>query len=356
MSQPPNPPYPGQPHPDQPAQGTPWPGQPYPNQPHPGQPHPGQPYLGQQPGQQPGQPGGEQPWSSPPGQDQPYYGGPNPDVPASGPPQQPGYPAQSGYPQTGYPQTGYQQTGYQQSGYPAPAYPPPGYPQNGPPPGYPPASKPKSRAVPITLLSIALVLVLCVGGGTALYLVGRNNAEGTTDVAVSAPPTRQPTTRQPTTAPPTPTISIVEPRTLGGRPKVTDPQFANRVDLLEQRLALVPGASQAVGAIYGTPAKRDLVVVVAAKAFVADPKTDLDKVFTGSTVDELKLTNISSIPAGPLGGVAKCAKGDAGGAPLAMCAWADEGSTGWLFWYFTSLSKAEDQFVELRGQVEKKSN
>jgi hypothetical protein len=344
-----------------------------PNQPYPGQPDPGQLYPGQP---QPGQP---QPWSSPPGSGQPYPGQPgcpgqpypgrpNPDVPASVPPQ-PGYPPQSAYGPPSYPQpeytqvdydqpeyaqSGYPQPGYPQSGYPQPGYPQPGYPQPGPMPGFPPPKK-KSRALPITLVSIALVLVLCVGGGTAVYLAGRNTAEGIADAISSAAPTTQPA--RPTEAvTPTATISIVEPKTLGGRPKVTDPAFADRVEQLESSLALVPGAAQTVGALYGTPAKQDIVVVVAAKTLVPNPKKELDSAFTGPGVDELNLTGVAGIPAGPLGGVAKCAKGNAGGAPLSMCGWADEGSSGLVFWYFTSLSDAKDEFIKLRGQVEKKSN
>ncbi|GAA3343421.1 hypothetical protein GCM10020358_42590 [Amorphoplanes nipponensis] len=302
---------------------------------------------------------------------QPYPGQPNPDVPSSVPPQ-PGYPPQPPYPQPeyappGYPQTGYQPTGYQQpgspqGGYAQPGYAQPGYPQQGPPmPGYPPAPR-KSRALPITLVSIALVLVLCGGGGTAIYLAGRNTAEGIADVIASAAPTQPTRPTQPaeptetaTTAPPA-RITIVEPRTLGGRPKVKDKKFAASAEQLERSLALVPGATQTVGALYGTPSKRDLVVVVAARSYVGNPKRELDNAFTGPGMDELKLVGISSIPAGPLGGVAKCAKGNAGGAPVSMCAWADEGSSGWVFWYFTSLSKAKAEFVKLRGQVEKKSN
>ncbi len=304
MSQPPNQPYSGPPHPEQPTSDTPWPGQ-----------LPAQPYPGSAP----------DPQAYP---DQPFLGRPNPDVPASVP-AQPGYPPQPTYGQQ-------------------PSYPPPGYPQ----PGYPQAPTKKSKALPITLVSIALVLVLCVGGGTAVYLIGRNTAEGIADAIASAAPTQPTRPTEEATA----TITLVEPRTLGGRPKVTDPTFADRVDELKNGLALMPGASQVVGSIYGTPAEQDLVVFVAAEAKVADPKQELDSAFTGSNVDTLKLTGISSIPAGPLGGVAKCAKGIGGGTPLAMCAWADEGSSGWVIWYFTSLSEAKDEFVKVRSQIEKKSN
>ncbi len=379
MSQPPNQPYPGQPYPEQPGPGDPWPGQPHPGQQYPGQQYPDQQYPGQPgyPGQSyPGQQAGEQPWSAPPGSGQPYPGQPypgqpypgqpNPDVPSSVPPQ-PGYPPQPAYvQQPPYPQPEY--AGHPPTGYPQAGYPQGGYPQTGPPvQGYPPAPK-KSRALPITLVSIALVLVLCVGGGTAVYLAGRNTANSLADTLSSTAPTTGPTGRTAPTeeapteeapaeeAPAAPTVTIAEPKTLGGRPKVTDPAFAATADQLEKNLALLPGASQTVGAVYGTPSKQDLVLVVAAKSFVADPKAELEKAFTGSNVDSLKLTSIAAIPAGPLGGVAKCAKGSGGGSPLSMCAWADEGSSGWVIWYFTSLSKAKAEFVKLRGQIEKKSN
>jgi hypothetical protein len=360
MSQPPNQPYPGQPYPNQPHPGQPgYPGQPAPypgaEQPRPGPPGPdrsypgppsgeqpwsGQPYPGQ-PGY-PGQPSGEQPWSSPPGSGQPYpgqpgypgqpyQGQPNPDVPASVPPQ-PGFPPQPQYAPPGYPPQG-------------------GYPQPGPPmPGYP-APRKKSRALPITLVSIALVLVLCVGGGTAIYLAGRNTAEGLAGTLATTAPTPGITT-----APPRATITIVEPRSLGGRPRVTDPKFADTVEQLEKNLALLPGSAQSVGAIYGNPAKRDLVMVVAAKSYVRDPKDEVDSAFAGSTFGNMDLTGVSSIPAGPLGGAAKCGKGSDEGVPLSLCVWADEGSSGLFIWYFTSLSKAKKEFVRLRGQVEQKSN
>jgi hypothetical protein len=93
----------------------------------------------------------------------------------------------------------------------------------------------------------------------------------------------------------------VEPRTLNGRPKVTDAKLKATVDQLEKNLALLPGSSQTVGGIYGTPAKRDLVMIVAAKSFVGDPKDEVDGAFEGSSFSQLNLTGVSSIPPGPLG-------------------------------------------------------
>ena len=381
MSQPPNQPPAGPPYPDQPhsgpphsgqpqsgppseqpwsatpASGYPEPGQPYPGQPddqtwsttpppgYTGQPQPGQPWSAGPPPDYPGQP---QPSQLSPG---PYQGQPNPDVPSSVPPQ-PGYPPQPVYaPQPSYPQPDYGPPGDPQPDYAQPGYPPQGgYPQPGAPLAGYPAPK-KSRALPITLISIALVLVVCVGGGTAVYLAGRNTAKSLADTISSAAPTPGATSTAPE-----PTISIVEPRTLGGRPRLTDPAYTGLTDQLEKNLALLPGASQSVGAIYGTPAKRNVVLVVAAKSLVGDPKQEVDEAFDGPAFENLKLTGVASIPPGPLGGAAKCAKGKDAGVSLSLCAWADEGSSGLLIWYLGSLNKAKNEFVRLRGQIEQKSN
>ncbi|MEV7623064.1 hypothetical protein [Actinoplanes sp. NPDC089786] len=339
MSQPP---YPGPPDPwssgqpasdpyAQPPQPGPPPssGQPYPGQPQPGQPYPGQPASGQ-------------PY---PGQPQPQY-----------PPTQPYQPAQ---PYPGPPPQ-------QQGGYPPlPDYgpPPPDYGQQQyAPPGYPvmtPAPKKKSRAVPITLVSIAVFLVLCVGGTTAIVLVARNTA-GTVDEAVdnyTPPPlpSVEPLDPPPTTEPPAKTISIVEPRTLGGRPKLTDDQFKDVAEQLKSDLADIPNARNTVGALYGTVAKQNIVVIAGVEADVDNPSQELNGTFLGAGVGGLKVTGITSVAAGPLGGVAKCGKADASGVDMVLCGWADEGSVGWIIWYFKSITTAKKEFVKLRGEIEKSS-
>ena len=377
MSQPPN-----QPHPEQPGSGSPWSGPYASGQPYSGQPHPDQstqPYSGQPYPDQP-----TQPYSG-----QPYPGQPNPDVPSSVPPQ-PGYPpqptySQPSYPQPSYPQPSYpeygqpdytqydysqpgyppqsghpQQPGYPQAGLPQAGLPQAGYPQSAPPmTGYPVPPKPKSRALPITLVSIAVVLVLCVGGSTAVYLAGRNTADSLSDeLASTSPNPRSTVTAEPTdeTTAPASTITVVEPKTLGGRPKLTDPQFASAAEQLEAGLAGVPNATKTIGELYGTPEERDIVIVAAAAAPIDDPERELDGTFVGAGVGGLALTGITSANPGALGGAAKCGKGSASGTPLIMCAWADEGSAGWVIWYYTSMTKAKAEFPKLRAQVEKKSN
>jgi hypothetical protein len=407
MSQPPysGPPYgqpqpgqpePGQPQPGPPSSGPPSSGQPYPGQPYQGQPHPdvpgsvppqpdyppttayptsGQPEYGQQPpqyGQQPPQYGQQPPYGQPqygqpeygqPQTGQPQYGQPEYSQPPTGQPQygQPEYGQQQSEPtqQAAYDQPGYSQPGYNQPGYGQPGYGQPGYGQPGYPSAVPP--KKKSTTLPIVLTVVGIVLVLCVGGGFVLYKVGKdatakvNDALDTT-ATPTATSTTDPTT-DPTTEPTTPasTIKIAEPKTLGGRPKLTDDQFAPVAKELQASLKQVPGATSSVGALYGDVSAGDIVIVAAAAAPIEDPASELNQTFMGAGIGGLKISNIAPVGTGSLGGQAKCGSANASGTNMAICSWADNGSLGMIIWYDKSVNKAKAEFSKLRAQIEKKS-
>jgi hypothetical protein len=349
MSQPP---YPGQPYPEQPYSGQPNPGQPNPGQPYPNQPY-GQPYQGQ--------PNPDVPTSVPP---QPGYPAPEP---AYGQPDygQPGYPPQPGYGQPGSGQPEYGQPGYgqpeygqpgyaQQPGYGQPGYGQPGYGQPGFPPPVPPK---KSRALPIVLISIAVVLVLCVGGSVAIFLAGKNKVDDAVQ-SLATPTAAAPTDDPSAGATPTKAasnITITEPKTLGGRPKLTDAQFAGLADLLKESLSTVPDVGTTVGALYGRVAQQDIVAVAAGEAPISDPDEELSDTFLDSGTSGVKLSGITSVSTGSFGGTAKCGNATASGVKLAMCAWADNGSVGSIMWYFKTASQVKSQFPALRAQIEKSS-
>jgi hypothetical protein len=337
MSQPPQPPYSGQPYPGQPSSGQPYSGQPYQGQPN-------------------------------------YPGQPNPDVPTSVPPQ-PGYPPTQSYPSSGQPDYGqqpqYGQPEYGQgSQYGQPAQPTQygqpaqygqptqyGQPEYGQP-GFPPPVPPKkSKTLPIVLTIVGIVLVLCVGGVVALYMIGKNKAdEINNDLANStAGPTATSTKGTEPTTPAAQKITIAAPKTLGGRPKLTDEQFAGMADAMQSSLQAYPGATNAVSALYGTVSKQDIVVLAAAEAPIDNPQSTLNQTFSSLGIGGLKISNIVSAPTGSLGGAAKCGTSDASGTAMAICSWADDGSFGMLIWYEKSISKAKAEFPKLRAQIEKTS-
>ena len=112
------------------------------------------------------------------------------------------------------------------------------------------------------------------------------------------------------------------------------------------------GSTSRVAAFYGDLAKRDLIMLVAVSGRIADPDKELNDVF--ANMQSLSVKNVKDVDAGPLGGKAKCGDGDAGGVPLGMCAWTDNGSLGMVGFYFKDATAASKEFVKIRGEVEKR--
>jgi len=309
-----------------PYSGPPY-GQPSSGEPYPGQPPYGQPQYGQQ-----------------------YPGQPNPEVPPAYPPTQT-YPD---YGQTQYGQPQYGQPEYGQPEYGQPPYGQPGY----PPPPVPPG--PKSRTLPIVLTIIGIVLVLCVGGGTAVALVvkNQNNKNKAVDTSSTTPTqsTDEPTPEQTeeTTAPPQTTkVTIAAPKKLGGRPKLNNDTLAGVTDTLKTTLGQIPGATNSVGALYGTISKQDMVLLAAAEAPIDNPDAMLDLMFGSASSGGNKVTNVTSAPTGSLGGAAKCGSTTSASTNMVLCTWADSGSLGMLIFYDKSVAKAKAEFPKLRAQIEK---
>jgi hypothetical protein len=298
MSQPPYPPY-GQPEPDPQGGGY------QPPSYQPGQPTSGGSYQGgsYQGGEYQG--GGYQP-------------GPPPGQGAYQPPQPPG---QGGY----HPDQG----GYQ-------AAPPPpggGYPgQPGQPYGPPP--KKKGGALKIILIVFGVVLLLCVAGIAVAVYKGKNKVE---DVVAASK------------------ISVVEPATLGGRKKVSDPSLQGSVQSLDSEMKNIKGTTSSVGAIYGDLAKKDVVMVAAASTLTGTAQSRYDEFTSGLDTGGFSTSALKDTEPGPLGGIAKCGDSSASGVPTAVCVWSDQGSVGMVAMLFKKKADLEKEFVSIRGQIEKKA-
>jgi hypothetical protein len=266
---------------------------------------------------------------------------PYPQEPSSGggfpPPQPPGYGQQP-------PVYGQQPPAYgQQPGYSAPpppdSFPPPqsGFPppQSGfPPPGGAPPPKKKSSALKIVLIVVAVIAVLCVGGVAVSLFVAKDKVSEVVDAAK---------------------ISVVEPQTLGGRPKVTDPAMAGSVSALDSELSKVPGATGSVGALYGNPEKQDLVMVAAASSITGSAQSKYDDFTSGMGSSGFDVSGLKDTDPGPLGGIAKCGDGTTAGVPMAVCVWSDNGSIGMVAMLFKKAADLQKEFVSMRGQIEKKA-
>ncbi|MGA5305169.1 hypothetical protein ACPCHT_35045 [Nucisporomicrobium flavum] len=286
---------------------------------------------------------------------QPYPGQPGPE---SGggyqPPAAPGsYPPPSsgagGYPPPSSGAGSYPPPG--QGSYPPPSdqgsYPPPSgqgsyppgdgsYQQPGgavPPYGSAPPPKKKS-ALKIVLIVAAVIAVLCVAGIGVAVFAAKDKVEQVVDATK---------------------ITVVEPQTLGGRDKASDPALQSSVEGLDSEMAKIPGSTGSVGAIYGDIQKQDIVMVAAASSINGSPQSRYDEFTEGLGQGGIKLQDLSDTDPGPLGGIAKCGDSNSSGVPMAVCVWSDNGSVGMIAMMFKGKADLEKEFVAMRGEIEKKS-
>ncbi|MFD1372701.1 hypothetical protein [Actinoplanes sichuanensis] len=240
----------------------------------------------------------------------------------------------------------YHQPDYRQPDYGQPTYVAPAYPAAPPPPPPPPGT---SRTTVIVLLSVAIGLVLLMGGGTAIYLVGKSLSTTTTKQGGTASPSPS---LSPSTSPKD-SISIEEPDTLNGHDKLDADEFDSLTEDLEKELEGYPGAANAFGAVYGSVAEKKLIAAFAAEVDIDDPQRMLDVVFQ-SFSGENQLTGVTSASTGALGGVAQCGTTRADKTDMALCGWADEGSVGMFLFFDETAVDVKGDFPDMRAEIETK--
>ncbi|GAA2396783.1 hypothetical protein Cme02nite_61000 [Catellatospora methionotrophica] len=277
-----------------------------------------------------------------------------------------GYGNQGGYAQDGYAaQGGYPQQGGQQSyGQPA-AYGRPagqggyqdGYPQQGgflgdasaaddPFAGHEPRSKrrhdpdpPYKKSRKGLWITLVVLLVVCGGGaGGAYYFLSDTigDVKDTVDQAA--------------------TITVKEPAQLGGREKSTSPDLVKGAqELRTQMIADEPGVTASVAAFYGDVKTKNMAMAFAAALPVLSPKSEMDGFMKAVTGDSKITEPWVDVPAGPLGGVAKCAGMTSDGTAMAVCAWADAGSVGSIMYFEKKVADVKAKFAADRGQLEIKT-
>jgi hypothetical protein len=198
-----------------------------------------------------------------------------------------------------------------------------------------PAPKKKSSALKIVLVVVGIVALLCVAGGVVAFVVAGDKVKEVVDATK---------------------ITVVEPETLGGRPKASDPALQSSISGLDGIMSDLPGATGSVGAIYGDPKEQDVVMVAAASSINGSAQDRFDQFSTGlGGAGGIKIDNLTDTEPGPLGGIAKCGDTNTAGVPMAVCIWSDNGSVGMLAMMFKEKADLESEFVSLRGEIEKKS-
>ncbi|MFG1991101.1 hypothetical protein ACGFJ7_14120 [Actinoplanes sp. NPDC048988] len=191
-----------------------------------------------------------------------------------------------------------------------------------------------SRTTMIALLSAAIGVIVLVGGGVVFYLVGEHYSWG------RGTPVRD-------------TITISEPATLAGQPKIEADELSTLTSDLEKELEGYPGAANAFGAVYGSLPDREFFAALAAEVDVDDPQRMLDTAFQSfSGVNQLE--GVTPASTGDLGGVAQCGSTVIDEEDVAICGWADEGSVGMILWFYETAVDVKGDFPDMRAEIETK--
>ena len=158
---------------------------------------------------------------------------------------------------------------------------------------------------------------------------------------------------------PTPTaaarqIAVAAPEKLGGRAKSTDPALTKVATDEGVRLQGIPNVRSVAAAVYGSHAKKNVMLILAAAA-PKIPASDADTFVNNALIGSDVVVQPATYEAGSLGGRGVCAEAKSKGVQYAICGWADEGSVGIIICYYTSVAKLQTQFHALRAEIEKVS-
>jgi hypothetical protein len=186
-------------------------------------------------------------------------------------------------------------------------------------------TEPPKKSRTALWIAIAVVLVIVLGGGFALYkfVLGPTSAERNAHVAA--------------------------PAKIGPLVKSTDPDKVKTANsILDGIKSDVDGIKESIAVYYEDPDHPDQpVFVIAATADLSNPDAELDSTFKGAG----NVSNIHTVPAGDLGGTAKCGSESEQGTTIIICAWTDHGSLGAVAFIGRDSSNAETLFVQIHNAV-----
>jgi hypothetical protein len=179
----------------------------------------------------------------------------------------------------------------------------------------------RRRGLKITLGIFGLLLVLCVGGGAFGY------------TAYMGPVNKEKAT-------------LTAPEQVAGMSKLTDPSLQETADGLAASLKAQLKATSTIAAYYAPAGdQQHLVAVWGATGAVHNPDGELTSAFKGT---DLEVADIRAVPAGSLGGAARCGTGSTQGLSFAMCIWADHGSMGAALFFNRTVEESAPLFITIR--------
>ncbi len=223
---------------------------------------------------------------------------------------------------------------------------------------HPAPEKQSNRGLWIGFAAATVTLILICCGGFYVWLAdpfggddpsnGSNRIDGTP----SATPSGQPTNTAPA-------ITVAAPERLGNRAKLPDRTNTRMAADKEAAIKRDTRFTSVVVAYYGTAdPRRNKVYLAAATMNTTMSKAAFEAAFDGMAKEAglADMTNVSEVPAGPMGGFARCGMVTVEKVPTATCACADEGSFITVMWFNKQLSnQIKAELITIRAAVETKS-
>src|SRR2546421_9267492 len=122
-------------------------------------------------------------------------------------------------------------------------------------------------------------------------------------------------------------VSLDTPGKAAGLTLDTSDDAKQTMDYLRQAVAAKISLDSTVGAVYQDPAGKDRkVLFFGGTNLQLSPAHQLDQAMTLLNDDTGSVTGLHEVPAGPLGGIAKCGTSNGDGGAMPGCGWADNGS------------------------------
>jgi hypothetical protein len=151
--------------------------------------------------------------------------------------------------------------------------------------------------------------------------------------------------------------SVALPPQAAGLVRLNDRASLDATRQLEVRVRAQHWLAEDVfAAVYAEPRTGQRpVTIFGTTLFLLDPKGSLKAGFDGLT-DELHLTHVRDVPAGPAGGYQRCAAGrrpgrDGGEEAVAVCGWADHGSIAIGVFSGRTVEQSAGLLRQLREQL-----
>jgi hypothetical protein len=149
--------------------------------------------------------------------------------------------------------------------------------------------------------------------------------------------------------------ALTPPRQLADMSIAQNDKVTDTVEYMRTAVGARVALKQTVGAVYvGPGGDGRAVIFVGGTGVLWSPERNLDRLFTLVSDDEGSVDGVRAQQSGPLGGVLKCGTTNTGGAPMAVCGWADHGCVAIALFPGRTIEESASLMLELRGNAQRR--